>query len=52
MKYGVTLRSKLDGKVWSFVENDALTAQIEADYFVDFCEYELISIAQYCIGRG
>lgn len=47
MKYSVTLRSKLDGKVWSFVENDGLTAQIEADYFVDFCEFELISIAQY-----
>lgn len=47
MKYSVTLRSKLDGKVWGFVENDGLTAQIEADYFVDFCEFELISIAQY-----
>ena len=24
-----------------------LTAQNEADYFVDFCEFELLSIAQY-----
>lgn len=46
VKYTVTMRSKLDGRVWSFIENDALTAQIEADYFVDFCEFELISILQ------
>lgn len=46
MKFTVALCSKLDGKVWSFVEHNALTAQIEADYVVAFGAFELVSITQ------